>query len=78
MCAFQKQSIVPHVSFAPAQCVNFSHILKLYLSRGVHCLSFFTYMLVMFSDDHHVFFFFIKCNIRKYAGKTISGTIALA
>jgi len=47
MCALQKQSIVPHMSFAPAQCVKFSHVLKPYLSGGVHYLSFFTCLFVM-------------------------------
>ena len=44
---FKNSHNVPHISSTPAQCVNFSQILKPYLSGSVHCLSFPACLFIM-------------------------------
>jgi len=76
---FKNSHIVPRMSFAPAQCVKCSHILKPYLSGRVHFLSFPACLFVtLVRLTSRILLLFFKCNIREYACKKCLGTIALA
>ena len=56
MCALQEQSNCPHMSFAPAKCINFWDFKTVSTGGCIVCL-FLAVYLWRWSDDHHVFFF---------------------